>query len=392
MALPWQRRDVPDPTAPARRRDRRRNRASAVEETRQQSTRLHEERRRQRLAITIGGMLILVIVGIVVVGYYKEFFEPPRVMAGEIRGVRFTMGDLVERLRVEQGINRYNGGFVDLSVDPFQFLQDLLFIEIVRQAAPGLGLTATDEAIEQAVRANFYPRTPPGQETDPDQLEREFNNTYQNFLTQVRLTDKDLRRRMEEQILLFQLRELLGSTIPEMPEQVEVEWIRLDFDSTLVPKEVRDRLDNEEFGDVAIEVGLSAGFADENGYVGWVPQGAFPDLDQFLFGGEEEGEEQLEVGAISDPEFGGEASYIIRIISGPEERELEPLMRAKLTIELVEAWRSDQINAGSKEKWLRVNFNSDRYAWVADQVALTAPRTRPGQQQPNQGGLPIGGP
>ena len=126
MALPWQRRENPIPEAPGRRRNRRRERLSA-EQAQQQSVnisiRLHEERRRQRLAITIGSMLILAILAIVAVGYYREFFEPPRVTAGEIRGVKYTMGDLVERIRVLQGINRYQGGFVDLSVVPFQYLR-----------------------------------------------------------------------------------------------------------------------------------------------------------------------------------------------------------------------------------------------------------------------------
>ena len=82
MAFPWQRREDPLENLPVRRRrNRRRDRSSEVEETRQQSARLHEERRRQRLAITIGAMLILMIVGIVAVGYYREFYEPPRVTA-----------------------------------------------------------------------------------------------------------------------------------------------------------------------------------------------------------------------------------------------------------------------------------------------------------------------
>ena len=116
----------------------------------EKSTRLQEERSRQRLAITIGIMLILAVFAIVAVGLYREFIKPPRVTAGEVRGVKFTMGDLVERIRVLQGINRYQqGGFVDLSVVPFEYLQNMLNAEVLRQAAPGLGFSTTDEDIEE---------------------------------------------------------------------------------------------------------------------------------------------------------------------------------------------------------------------------------------------------
>ena len=390
MALPWQRNANPAPAAPPRRRrDRRRGRPRA-EEVRQQSARIQEERRRQRLAITIGVMLILTIVAIVAVGYYREFWEPPRVMAGEVRDERFSMGDLVERIRVLQGINRYQGGFVDLSVVPFQYLQDLIHAEILRQAAPGLGITVTDEQIDKAIRDQFYPTPPAGEEADPGQLDREFQNNYTTFLTQVRLSEEEYRELVEEDLLQQGLIAHLGKDIPDVMEQVEVEWVRLDPESQVVPQEVRDRLDIEDFASVAAEVGQSAGFANTEGYVGWVPPGAFPDLDSVLFGDKEEGTEPLAVGAISDPVYTQEGTYIIHKISGPKERKLEDLMRRKLNLQLVQNWRNEQLSRGSQEGWLKINFNSDRYAWVADQVRLTAPRVDRSQQQ-NQGGLPLQG-
>jgi parvulin-like peptidyl-prolyl isomerase len=390
MALPWQRNANPAPATPTRRRRDRRRRRPPAEEARQQSARIQEERRRQRLAITIGAMLILAIVAIVAVGYYREFWEPPRVMAGEVRGERFSMGDLVERIRVLQGINRYQGGRVDLSTVPFQYLQDLIHAEILRQAAPGLGITVTEEQIDEAIRNQFYPTPPAGQEADPGQLDREFQNNYTNFLTQVRLSEEEYRYLVEEQLLQLGLFQHLGGDIPEVMEQVEVEWVRLDPESQVVPQEVRDRLDIEDFAAVAAEVGQSAGFANSEGYVGYVPRGAFPDLDPVLFGDEEKKTEPLAVGEISDPVFTQDGTYIIRKISGPEERKLEDPMRRKLNLQMVENWRNEQLSRGSQEGWLKINFNSDRYAWVADQVRLTAPRVDRPQQQ-NQGGLPIQG-
>ena len=387
MALPWQRRDIPEQRNPNRRRRSRRNRGNEAEEGRRQSARRNEERRRQYLAITIGAMLILAIFAIILVGYYREFYEPPRVTAGEIRGVEFSMGDLVERIRVLQGLNRYQGGQVDLSTVPFEYLQGLLNAEILRQAAPGLGINATEEDIDEEIRRRFYPNIPEGQTTDPGQLDQEFQNTYQNFLTQVRLSEDEYRVLVQEGLHQLELTLYLGADIPDSLEQVEVEWIRLDFQTQLDVQEVRDRLDNEDFAVVASEVGNPVGFANQEGVVGWVPQGAFPSLDDVLFGGEGEENQALAVDAISDPIFIQEGIYIVHKLSGPEEHELDGLMRFKLNQELVKLWQNEQLGRGSDEGWLKINFDSARYAWVADQVRLTAPRIpqQPGQPVPGRG-------
>ena len=321
------------------------------------------------------------------VGYYREFYNPPRVTAGAIRGVEFSMGDLVERIRVIQGINRYQGGKVDLSVVPFEYLQGLLNSEILRPAAPSIGIYVTKENVDEVIKGRFYPVAPAGQETDPGQLDLEFESNYQNFLTQVNLSDGVYRRIVEEGLQRQQLALFLARDIPESMEQVEIEWIRLEFDGPVQADEVKARLEAEDFQQVAAEVNASAGFADTDGYVGWVPEGAFPDFDKMLFSTDERSA-LLEVGDISDPQFTGEDGiFIIHKLSGLEERELSPLMRYKLTMEMVEGWQETQLTQGSHDGWLEINFDSDRYAWVADQVRLTAPRV-PKPPAQNQG-MPI---
>jgi len=404
MAFPWNRggaaTQIPPSERRRRNRERRERRARSVD-VRRQSSRASQDRDRQRLVIVVGATLILVIFAIVAVGYYREFYQPPRVMAGEIRGVRFTMGDLVQRIRVLQGIQRYDGGTVDLSRVPFEILQSMIQAEILRQASPGLGITVTKEDIEQAVRAQFAQTAQPGQETDPGQLETESQERYRAFLTATNLSDKDYRVIVEESLAQQQLRLLLGSSIPATLEQVEVEWVRLESGGEVQPNDVKKRLETEDFAAVAAEVGSPDTYVDESGYVGWVPQGAFPDLDEVLFGTASESaatpdaqttppekKEPLAVGAISEPVYTQQGVYIIRKKAGPETRELSDTVRSKLNTERVIKWQNDQLKRGSspEEGWLKMNFNSDYYAWVADQVRVTAPRVRTenpqGQQNP----------
>ena len=136
------------------------------------------QRRQRRVGFGIGVLLVSVVAGVVGFGYYQEFYKPPRVWAGSVSDVEFTMGDLVSRIRVLQGVNRYQGGQVNLSTVPFEYLQNLVHAEILRQESPALGIVIEDENIEQELRRQFLPTAEPGQETDPGQLEREFEDTF----------------------------------------------------------------------------------------------------------------------------------------------------------------------------------------------------------------------
>ena len=80
--------------------------------------------------------------------------------------------------------------------------------------------------------------------------------------------------------------------------------------------------------------------------------------------------------------FSEDAVYIIEVLSGPKQRELSDLVRAKLTQERVVLWQEEQLQAGTSapDPRVKMHFNSDLYAWVADQVAITAPRLDPTEQ------------
>ena len=392
MAFPWNRGDGQDQTAPADARRRARGRRARQEEARVESSRSTREKRHERLAWGIGAGLLVLVIGIVVFGFYQEFYRPPRVWAGSVRDQEFKMGDLVERIRVLQGLS----GQVDLSTVPFEYLRDLLNAEVLRQAAPNLGFRLADEDIDGVIKAQFYPSVPEGQESDPGQLDQEFRNNYQIFLARTGLAAADFRVIVQEQLALQQLGLMLGRTIPETTEQVEVEWIRSEIEGRIDVGAIRARLGSEktgggeEFVKVAGEVGIPAGFADRTGYVGWVPEGAFPELDGALFGDEERDIPPLEVGEISGPIFTQDGIYIVRLLTGPTDREFSNQMRNKLNIELVTKWQTNEQIRGANEGWLRMNFNSKWYAWVADQVRLSAPRVAPGQQGASGQGAPGG--
>ena len=377
---------------PESRADRRRRLRSGMDEGTGSDDSSPEERRQRRrryLSVGVGIFLLAIVFGVVIFGYFWEFFRPPRVWAGSVNNVEFTMGDLVQRIRVLQGVNRYEGGRVDLSTVPFEYLQNLIDAEILRQAAPQLGIEPSEEDTEAGLRARFQPTLTGGQEADPGQLDREFRNNYQTFLTATGLTDGDYRVILNEELREGGLLFLMWEGVENPQEHAEVQWIRLPIEpaqtgiATLNPDQVSQRLEVEAFETVARETSLSAGFADEGGYVGWVPRGAFPDLDPLIFGDPDVGTAALNPGEVSRALYATDGIYIIKKLAGPESRDVDEQMRVRLAQQLAENWKNDALKQGLDSGTVKMHFNSTLYAWVGDQVSVTAPRV-PATAQPGQ--------
>jgi len=374
MAFPRSRSDAA-PSMPFLGRWRRnRDRHSRSDAPQPENPEVSRERLHKRVSWAIGGFLILVIVAVVAAGYKDKFWDPPRAEAGSVRGVTFSMGDLVQRIRVVQGIT----GTADLTTLPFEYLQRLLHAEILRQDAASLGINVTDEIVEQALRSQHYPRTQPGQTTDPGQLDQEYHNNLQIYLTRSGLSQSEYRGIVKESLQRRTRYLQLGAQTEDTMEQVEVEWIRLEVTGQVTASDVIARLDHETFAGVAQSVGVSAGYSDSSGYVGWVPRQAFKEIGALLFGDEQRGQKPLDVGAISSPLFTGDGIYIVHKLSGPEPRELADVMRARVNNQLLEDWEQLRLRQGTSEGWATMIFNSDLYQWVADQVAVSAPRSQAG--------------
>ena len=369
--------------------ERRRNRRAQGEDyVSPEPTSVVAAKRQQRLGIGLGAFLILVIAGVVAFGYYKEFYQPPRVWAGSVRDVEFNMGDLVSRIRVLQGVNRYQGGQVNLSTVPFEYLQNLVHAEILRQQSPALGIKIEAEDIDKELRRQFSPTVEVGQETDPGQLDREFNENYSSYLTATGLSDGDYKVILKEQLSIRALAGLLSQDIEEEQPHVEIQWIQIAIDGDILINEVETRLENEDFTRIAQELNSSSQFADPNGYVGWIPKGAFPDLDTIIFGDESQGIEPLALDEVSDPIFTNDAYYLVKLLSDSEERPLSNIMGNKLLKENVEEWQRQTLFAGTQAETVKMNFNSSLYEWVTDQVFITAPRVERPTPVPNPNQIP----
>ena len=369
----------PNPSIPQRsdtrrpdRRARRAQRRASPPDRRVERSRLDRENKRQRLAIIFGVAIILAVGGIIGYGYYDNYIAPSQTLAARVRDTEYTRGDLVKRLRLVQATT----GSIDLRIAPLEELFNMVYGELIRQGADVEGVVVTDGEIEDILRTTFSPTPPEGQETDPGQLEREYKETYRQFLASAQTSDKEYRGLVADTLYRSALRERLGERILEELEHVEVNWIRLprsaptDPDDPLpTPSEVVERLQTEDFSVVAQSVSLDSDFdPDGDGYVGWVAKGVFPQLDETLFG--RGGKEPIPHNEISDPISTSDANYIVKVVAGPEVREIDDRMRSILKDKELQQWVTQQQGIGIAQGWLEINFTGDLYTWVVDQLSV----------------------
>ena len=369
-----------DQPRPERRDRRMRQRTSQPSDRRMQRPKGPEEKRRRLVVILVGAVLLMGIAAIAVYGWYDAYVAPPRVLAARVGDKKYTQGDLVKRMRMLQAESATQGQSLDFGREPFNVLSSMAEAEIIRRAAPGYNIRVTDDEVELALQVRFFPNVPEGQEVAEGQLEREYKERYLTFLNTRHLSNSDYRELLEEGLYRVKMRNKLGEQLPTVAEQVEVHWIQIPHETgsfmtapqSLSPEEIRELLETQEFGDVARAYSVDRAYADEKGYVGWMPEGAFPVLDPYLFGNEEI--EPLDLDTPSSSIATPDASYIIKVTASPEVREISEKMLQRLNDQALDNWLSEQKSIGGKEGWMELKFNSDIYAWVNKQVREALPR------------------
>jgi len=351
--------------------------------------------KQRRLIIGFGLIVLLLVAGVIIGGWYTKFYSPPRVQAAVVNDTIFTQGDLVKRVRMIQAAQGYESANIDVStilrvlynpeidVSAGPFNLGMVQMELLRQFASQYSVTVEPQEVTDGIRAVFRPEVEPGQQATADQLEREYQERYRTFLNRFRTSDSDYRRIVGEQLYFVKMLQAIGAEAPTEADHVEVSWLEIPVrpDPSLGdPSKFQDingiksRLQKEDFTKVAGEFAAAFQHAEDTGYVGWVPRGAFPKLDPHLFGSSSQ--QALAVNQVSEPIFAGQYYYFVKVSAGPQKRNVESEWKDRLQRVALETWLSNKFDEGTSAGWLKVNYNSEIYSWAAKQLNQTARQKR----------------
>ncbi len=232
-------------------------------------------------------------------------------------------------------------GNISSTTFPYQVLAQLENDELVRQAAPGLGLQVTTAEVTETINGYLTSAAGGGNTTGNETgnitlPQSDIDKIYQQWLKQVRLSDSEYRHVIEATLLTQKLEDQLTQNVPTEAKQVHVYAIKVDTEGNAT--EIENRLQNgEDFSDLAAEFSTDEGTRQYGGDLGWLPQGILlPELDQAAF--------NLAPGNVSQPIVSTNSYYIIKVSEIEENRAIDERYREILASNAFTNWFKEQRN------------------------------------------------
>jgi parvulin-like peptidyl-prolyl isomerase len=300
------------------------------------------------------GMLVIVIVSAIIgYGFYATSFAQGREHVTTVGDQVFNWNDYADALHLCQlGLCQLDFGpsSGDEREDPIIFLEKT---ELITLGAIEANTSITDDEVTQEIRLLL-------EEGGEPLTDEEFQELYQEVLSNVGLSDGEFREVVATQLLQTKLSEDFVGQVPQSGEQVRTEAIPVTTEEEAAA--VMGNLSKgEDFTSLADEYG--------GGELGWLPRGIVGEgFDQVAF--------NISIGEVSDPFPSNTGYLIIRVLDREEDRAFEKEVREQLAVNAYSDWLQGEIEEKVERnpKYVQenpeyINNLLDLYEWALDQIS-----------------------
>ena len=273
-------------------------------------------RRRQRIIFSLGVSIIVVVLGVVGAGWYISQYQPLHQTVISVNDTEVNMDYYVKALEFYGG-SQPSYYLYSIAGEVVTVIQRN---ELIRQGALELGISVSRDEVDEELKS----RDPP------------LSKDYRDLVRAVMLIDK-LRD------------EYFDQQVPVYAEQRHIMAMLLESDSQAT--EVRLRLEEggEDFAELAGELSLESLFSEENGDLGWRPEGVLTILlgtsviDEYAF--------NSEVDVLSQPLYDeerikGVGYWLIKVLERKEKTEKAEVLGILLGSEEEALGVKDRLEAG----------------------------------------------
>ncbi len=330
------------------------------------------------------GVALLVVAGVVVGAFVMRFVLPSTHLIVAVDGVEFSRADIIRELRIKQQSANLTGRTFPISEEIFKTFNELVENQVIRLAAPNMGIIVTDEEIDDEIDRLLGPSGRYAPADERPQVEREFRERYKGFLNLLQINESDHREFVRTYMLREKVRQFVGDAVPTVAEQIrlyrlsvvpedELEILKLKYEEAVTTGGTNPEALHEAFKALAREFGRDdPETLRRGGDLGWVPEGVHKEYDHVVF--------DLDIGELSDPipSFDDPTALHFFMVSDRDEaREIDQVSRESLKSNALQDW----VNERKTQHEIFADLNSDIHAWIVEELRTTStvtPTPRPG--------------
>jgi parvulin-like peptidyl-prolyl isomerase len=373
-------------------------RAAAAAPSRRQRSRWQREQQQQRMLYVAIVVLVGVVATIFAAGILYDNLVRANEVVAQIGPDSITDAQLLDEVRPQaraidaQAKNLGGGSNIASYVDqqkrslPDQILNDLVDQHIVEQEAARRGLSVSAAELDDKERqtvADFQAATNPsptpeaspeptspslaatvGALTTPTAVptleESGYGPALQQLLDRNSLTEGDLRKRLEQNLLRDKLSSAVGQDqVPENQEQVRPRQIRVA--SADQANDLLNQLQNgADFVQLAQQFSTDTATRDEGGDMGWVARGG--SLTKTM----EDAAFALQAGQLSDVIQDTTGFHLLQLIERDPSRPLPSIQLTTLRDKAFNDWLSSQRSSSN----VKLQLEQPQKDWVLSRVGV----------------------
>lgn len=311
---------------------------------RRQESKQQIEQRKQRALLVAAAIAIFFILAIPAYGYWSNFIAPPRSVVLQVDNNEYTLGFMADYLIGVQNLT----GPLNMSKEPIALLSMLQQNELVKSGTERKGITIPTDELDKEIKERMIGNSPQFADLPEDQVEREFNEAYIQYLDTSNLSEEEHRDLVRNNLLKEKLKDSLGDDIPTSSKQAKMSWIVIPSkreegeDAMIASQKAVETVSRgleigEDFTVLAEKYSQDRNTAVNGGYYGWVAEGAFGILDETIF--------SLSAGETSEAIETGDTTYFFTVSETEEDRMIDEEMLDRLKeVALLEWLREEQGN------------------------------------------------
>ena len=345
---------------------RRRSRYSSLlglSSTSEVPVRIERERRTRRIILASTAAITMVILGIIFIGYYLTNIAPPNEVVAEFYETQILAEDVKKQMKIQSTQAILNNNFEGLNFNPGNIVNAMAQTAITRFYSAELGLKADYNQVEQEILSRLIPEFEQRKtEEEFANLQQEFEKTLVEFVALLGMDEEYYRDVLAGQILLGDVFTYFTSKVPQENEEVFAYWIKASTKNKV--EDIRQKLliGHTDFTDLANSYNEDLIYAAEDGEIGWVPRGAFPELETVLFGSQLNSVEEI---TIIDVSTRRDVTYFILLTDGPNMRPISDTMKVLVGKNLYFDWFS----AKQIESSLNILLTEKSSSWINAEVS-----------------------